>query len=123
MKTKEQFYKGITIGFDELKYQHEQENNGNGTTFSFRKFNVLNVDYVAIKRDPQGWKGKRGATYEIVDMMGNQVLGFYNKVKSQNIRYCSNVKNIKELIYKFTTIAENSDYIIRDTHYLECNIQ
>ena len=113
------FYKGITIGRNSLNSQLLKEKDANGSTFRFKPFTVNGVEYLAIERFRQGWQG--GSEFEIKDPTGDDVSGFYNKVKKQ---YTSipTAKNLKELIEKFATIAENEDYEVRDRYYNEVEL-
>ncbi|HUV84281.1 MAG TPA: hypothetical protein VMV86_01145, partial [Methanosarcinales archaeon] len=117
--SKQDFYKDQSIGKRELDYKLDQEKKGNGTTFSYSTFKVDDVEYHAIERQRQGWQG--GKEYEVVDQLGNQVTGFYNKIKNQNTSIPTNVKSKKELVDKFKIISSNSDNIIRDAHFAEMN--
>lgn len=115
---RENFYKDVNIGKKSLDYRLNQDRAGNGTTFKYTTFKIGNVEYYAIEREGEGWKS--GKEYEIQDQCGMIVQGFYNKVKNQNFWInTENIKNRKELIYKFTVYASNEDIEIKDTYYYE----
>jgi hypothetical protein len=112
-----EYYKGVKIGLQRLSYDFEKEKLGNGTTFSYKPFKVNDVEYIAIKRERGGWSG--GFDYSIIDPLGNQVLGFYNKETRQNTSLNQGPKNIKEFIDKFKVRAEDSKNEVRDTFFNE----